>query len=43
MFEYKSGIGIDAHQLESGSQLILGGVLIPHELGLLGHSDGDVL
>ncbi|MQG18134.1 MAG: 2-C-methyl-D-erythritol 2,4-cyclodiphosphate synthase [SAR202 cluster bacterium] len=43
MFEYKSGIGIDAHQLEWGSQLIIGGVLIPHELGLLGHSDGDVL
>lgn len=39
----KVGIGYDVHQLVSGRKLILGGVDIPHELGLLGHSDADVL
>ncbi len=37
------GNGYDIHQLVSGRPLILGGVNIPHELGLLGHSDADVL
>ncbi len=37
------GIGYDIHRLVSGRRLILGGVLIPYEKGLLGHSDGDVL
>ncbi len=37
------GIGIDAHRLVPERPLILGGVTIPHELGLLGHSDADVL
>ncbi|MDJ0537006.1 MAG: 2-C-methyl-D-erythritol 2,4-cyclodiphosphate synthase [Xenococcaceae cyanobacterium MO_207.B15] len=37
------GNGYDIHRLVSGRQLILGGVEIPHELGLLGHSDADVL
>jgi 2-C-methyl-D-erythritol 2,4-cyclodiphosphate synthase len=37
------GIGYDAHKLVEGRQLILGGVNIPHEKGLLGHSDADVL
>ncbi len=37
------GIGYDAHQLVNGRALILGGVEIPHETGLLGHSDADVL
>jgi 2-C-methyl-D-erythritol 2,4-cyclodiphosphate synthase len=37
------GIGYDAHALVEGRELILGGVRIPHERGLLGHSDGDVL
>lgn len=37
------GIGYDVHRLESGRQLILGGVEIPHSTGLLGHSDADVL
>ena len=37
------GIGYDAHQLIAGRDLILGGVKIPHEKGLLGHSDADVL
>jgi len=37
------GHGYDAHRLVSGRKLILGGVDIPHELGLDGHSDADVL
>ncbi|MDJ0744049.1 MAG: 2-C-methyl-D-erythritol 2,4-cyclodiphosphate synthase [Xenococcaceae cyanobacterium MO_167.B27] len=37
------GNGYDIHRLVSGRQLILGGVEITHELGLLGHSDADVL
>ncbi|RDU22520.1 2-C-methyl-D-erythritol 2,4-cyclodiphosphate synthase [Anaerosacchariphilus polymeriproducens] len=37
------GIGYDVHKLTEGRDLILGGVLIPYEKGLLGHSDADVL
>lgn len=37
------GHGFDAHGLAAGRDLILGGVKIPHEKGLLGHSDADVL
>ena len=37
------GIGYDAHKLVEGRQLVLGGVNIPYEKGLLGHSDADVL
>lgn len=37
------GIGYDVHRLVEGRPLILGGVTIPHEKGLLGHSDADVL
>jgi 2-C-methyl-D-erythritol 2,4-cyclodiphosphate synthase len=37
------GIGYDSHWLATGRSLILGGVNIPFEKGLLGHSDGDVL
>lgn len=37
------GIGYDIHRLEEGRKLILGGVWIPFELGLAGHSDADVL
>lgn len=37
------GHGYDVHKLVSGRKLILGGVEIPHETGLLGHSDADVL
>jgi 2-C-methyl-D-erythritol 2,4-cyclodiphosphate synthase len=37
------GNGYDIHQLTTGRDLILGGVKIEHELGLLGHSDADVL
>ncbi|MBQ8813329.1 MAG: 2-C-methyl-D-erythritol 2,4-cyclodiphosphate synthase [Lachnospiraceae bacterium] len=37
------GIGYDVHRLVEGRKLILGGVEIPYEKGLLGHSDADVL
>lgn len=37
------GNGYDVHQLVEGRKLILGGIEIPHRLGLLGHSDADVL
>lgn len=37
------GLGTDVHRLVEGHDLILGGVEIPHELGLKGHSDADVL
>lgn len=37
------GIGYDSHRFAAGRKLILGGVEIPHELGLDGHSDADVL
>lgn len=37
------GMGYDVHQLVEGRKLIMGGVEIPHEKGLLGHSDADVL
>lgn len=37
------GIGYDVHQLVTGRKLWLGGIEIPHDRGLLGHSDADVL
>src|SRR5271154_7045357 len=37
------GIGYDVHPLAPGRKLVLGGVEIPHRLGLLGHSDADAL
>jgi len=37
------GLGIDTHRFADGRPLILGGVEIPHERGLAGHSDADVL
>lgn len=40
---YRIGHGYDVHALVKGRELILGGVKIPHETGLLGHSDADVL
>ncbi len=39
----KIGFGYDSHRLEAGRRLIIGGVDIPFEKGLLGHSDADVL
>ncbi len=41
--EFRSGIGFDSHALTEGRKLVLGGVEIPHDRGLAGHSDGDVL
>jgi len=41
--EYRVGTGFDAHALEEGVALVLGGVRIDHPRGLAGHSDGDVL
>lgn len=43
MTNIRIGNGYDIHRLVSDRALILGGVKIPHELGLLGHSDADVL
>jgi 2-C-methyl-D-erythritol 2,4-cyclodiphosphate synthase len=37
------GLGFDAHAFQEGRKLILGGVEVPHERGLAGHSDADVL
>jgi len=37
------GIGIDVHRFTAGRKLIIGGVEIPHEKGLEGHSDADAL
>ncbi|WP_165052818.1 MULTISPECIES: 2-C-methyl-D-erythritol 2,4-cyclodiphosphate synthase [unclassified Adlercreutzia] len=39
----RMGLGMDVHAFAEGRRLILGGVDIPHEKGLLGHSDADVL
>jgi 2-C-methyl-D-erythritol 2,4-cyclodiphosphate synthase len=39
----RTGIGYDSHRLVAGRPLILGGQRIPHELGLAGHSDADVV
>lgn len=40
---HRVGSGFDAHRLASGRPLMLGGVRVPHERGLAGHSDGDCL
>jgi len=40
-YEYRTGIGTDIHRLVPDRPLMLGGVPIPYELGLLGHSDAD--
>ena len=40
---FRIGIGYDLHRLEENRDLIIGGVKIPYEKGLLGHSDADVL
>lgn len=41
--KYRVGIGYDIHKLTEGRKLIIGGIEIPYEKGLLGHSDADVL
>jgi 2-C-methyl-D-erythritol 2,4-cyclodiphosphate synthase len=43
MADVRVGIGFDAHALEDGVPLVLGGVELDHPRGLAGHSDGDVL
>ena len=40
---FRVGVGWDAHRFQAGRRLVLGGVEIPHERGLAGHSDADVL
>ncbi|MBK7432453.1 MAG: 2-C-methyl-D-erythritol 2,4-cyclodiphosphate synthase [Chitinophagaceae bacterium] len=40
---YRIGSGVDFHQMVSGRELWIGGVLVPHTKGALGHSDADVL
>lgn len=42
-FPFRVGQGFDVHALVPGRRLVIGGVTIPHESGLLGHSDADVL
>ena len=41
--KFRIGHGYDVHKLVPNRKLIIGGVTIPHEMGLLGHSDADVL
>ena len=43
MSEYRTGQGWDVHRLVAGRPLILGGITIPSEFGLEGHSDADIL
>ncbi len=42
-YEYRTGIGTDIHRLVAGRDLVLGGIEVPYRLGLVGHSDGDVV
>ena len=41
--DFRVGTGIDSHPLVPGRRLVLGGIEVPHDRGLEGHSDGDVL
>lgn len=43
MGNYATGLGYDSHRFAEGRRLVLGGIEIPHERGLSGHSDADVL
>ncbi len=43
MTSVRTGIGIDSHAFAAGRRLVLGGIEIPHDRGLAGHSDADVL
>ncbi len=42
-YEYRSGLGWDSHRTSVGRPMILGGVTVPSEFGLDGHSDADIL
>ena len=39
----RTGLGVDSHRFAVGRRLVIGGVEVPHDRGLLGHSDADVL
>jgi 2-C-methyl-D-erythritol 2,4-cyclodiphosphate synthase len=39
----RTGLGVDSHRLAAGRRLVIGGVEVPHDRGLQGHSDADVL
>jgi len=41
--DHRVGIGYDAHRFTEGRPLVLGGIVVPHDKGLLGHSDADAL
>ena len=41
--KFRTGFGVDIHQLKSGYKLVIGGVNLPSEFGAVGHSDADVL
>jgi len=41
--KFRIGVGFDLHRLGPGTELRIGGIVIPHEKALIGHSDGDVL
>lgn len=41
--EFRTGLGWDSHRTRTGRALILGGITVPAEFGLLGHSDADIL
>ena len=43
MIPFRIGFGFDVHQLAEGEEFWLGGILVPHEKGAVGHSDADVL
>ena len=41
--QFRIGHGVDIHRFATGRRFVLGGICIPHERGLLGHSDADAL
>ena len=41
--DFRVGFGYDSHRFAPGRPLVIGGVVVPYELGLAAHSDGDVL
>lgn len=43
MIDIRTGLGFDVHAFSEGRKLVIGGIEIPHDRGLLGHSDADVL
>ncbi|MDR1666788.1 MAG: 2-C-methyl-D-erythritol 2,4-cyclodiphosphate synthase [Bacteroidales bacterium] len=43
MTKFRTGFGFDVHPLKKGAPLVLGGVVVPHDRGAVGHSDADTL